>query len=89
MSTLSRDTSPDAERMQLELLRQMPPWRKMELVVQMTQLCYALALTGLRHRHPEASDDELHRLLADQSLGAELAARVYGPLPEEEDQGAT
>jgi hypothetical protein len=85
MSTLSRDTSPEAERIQIELLRQMPSWRKMALVTQLTQMSYALALTGLRNRHPEASQEELQRRLADQILGSELAARVYGPLPEEEE----
>jgi hypothetical protein len=84
MSTLSRDTDPQAERIQIELLREMPSWRKMELVTQLTEMWYALALSGLRHRHPEAGDNELHRRLADQILGSELAARVYPPLPEEE-----
>lgn len=84
MPTLSRDTTPEAERIQIGLLRQMPSWRKMELVNQLTQMSYALALTGLRHRHPEASDEELRRRLADHILGRELAACVYGPLPPEE-----
>ena len=82
MKTLSRDTHPDVERIQIELLRQMPSWRKLELASQMTQACRTLALAGLRHRHPEASAVELHRLLATQVLGSELAARVYGPPPE-------
>jgi hypothetical protein len=30
MQTRSSDTHPDAERVQLELLRRMPPWRKLE-----------------------------------------------------------
>lgn len=84
MPTLSRDTSPEAERIQIELLRQMPSWRKMELINQLTQMWYALALTGLRHRHPQASDEELQRRLADRMLGSDLAAQVYGPLLCEE-----
>jgi hypothetical protein len=82
MVTLSRDTHPDAERKQVELLRDMPSWRRLELAVQMTQTCYSLALAGLRHRHPEASAAELDPRLATQVLGAELAARVYGPWPD-------
>jgi hypothetical protein len=54
MGTLSRDTHPDAERRQIELLRRTPSWRGLELAVQMTQACYPLALTGLKHGHPEA-----------------------------------
>jgi hypothetical protein len=82
MSTLSRDTDPEAERIQIELLRQMPPWRKLQLIDQLTQTWYVLALTGLKQRYPRASDDELRRRLADLVLGSELAARVYGPLHE-------
>jgi hypothetical protein len=82
MGTLSRDTHPDAERKQIELLRQMPCWRRLELAVEMTQACYSLALARLRHRHPEASAAELDRRLAGLVLGAELATRTYGPGPD-------
>ena len=82
MKTLSQDTHPDAERKQIELLRQMPPWRRLDLAVQMTQTCHTLTLAGLRSRYPQASAQELHRRLAAQVLGAELASRAYGSLPE-------
>lgn len=85
MTTLSRDTAPHTERIQLELLRRMPPWRRLELVSQLTQMSYTLTLAGLRHRHPQASEQELHRRLAEQWLGSELATRVYGPLHQEEE----
>jgi hypothetical protein len=76
--TLSPDTSPDAERVQLQLLRQAPAWRKMEIVTQLNQTVRALMLEGLRQRYPNASPRELNRRLADLVLGPELAARVYG-----------
>jgi hypothetical protein len=82
MNTLSQDTHPDVERKQIELLRKIPPWQRLERANQMTLACHALALVGLRHRHPEASPHELRRRLADLTLGTELAARVYGQLPE-------
>ncbi|MEZ4518911.1 MAG: hypothetical protein R3C44_19530 [Chloroflexota bacterium] len=37
-----------------------------------------MALAGLRHRHPEATQEELRRLLADLLLGPELAAESTG-----------
>jgi hypothetical protein len=76
------DTSPAAERLQIELMRQAPSWRKAYLVGQMTETVRLLTLSGLRQRHPQATPAELWRLLADLWLGPELAARVYGPLPE-------
>jgi hypothetical protein len=86
MSTLFPDTHPEAERVQIELLRQAPAWRKLEMVGQLNQTVRTLALSGLRQRHPEATPQELRRRLADLLLGPNLAAQVYGPLrlPEQE-----
>ena len=57
--------------------------RKLELVGQLNAALQALLLSGLRQRHPQATSEELRRLLADLVLGPELAACVYGPRPEE------
>ncbi len=88
MSTLSSDTSPQAERVLIELLRQAPAWRKLEMVGQLNETVKILALTGLRQRYPHASPEELRRHLADLLLGPELALRIYGPLPELESTDA-
>ena len=82
MSTLSRDTNPKAERVQIELMRRAPAWRKIQMVAQLNETIKTLALSGLRQRHPVASDGELRRLLADLILGEALAMRVYGPTPK-------
>jgi hypothetical protein len=83
MSTLFSDTSPETERVLIALLRQAPPWRKLELMGQMNEMVRTLALSGLRQRHPQATPEELRRRLAGLLLGPELAARVYGPQPED------
>jgi len=84
MPTLSADTSPETERMLLQLMRETPPWRKMELMDQLNAMAREFALAGLRQRHPTASEQELRRRLADLLLGPELAAKVYGPLVMDE-----
>lgn len=83
MPTLAADTSPEIERLQLDLLRQMPPWRKLPLAGGMNRMVRTLALQGLRRLYPQASAADLERYLAEQRLGPVLAARVYGPLPSE------
>ena len=80
MTTLSPDTRPEAERVQINLLRQAPPWRKLHLLSQMNSTVRTFAMSGLRARHPHAAPGELCRRLADLCLGPELAARVHGPL---------
>ena len=84
MTVFSADTSPDIENIQIERLRQMPPWRKMALMAEMGQTVRTLALAGLRQRHPDDTPALRRRRLADLLLGPELATRVYGPLPEKD-----
>lgn len=82
--TLSRDTSPEAEAVQIEIYRRMPAWRKLEIMEEANRNTRELALAGLRMRHPDAGPDELFRRLMDLTLGEELAERVYGPLRADE-----
>ena len=84
MTTLSPDTHLEIERLQIELLRQMPSWRKMSLMAGMNQTVRTLALAGLRQRHPQDSPARRRRRLASLLLGPDLAATVYGALPEED-----
>jgi hypothetical protein len=83
MSTLFPDTRPKAEAVLIRLLREAPPWRKLEMVDQLNQSVKMLALAGLRQRYPNDGEDQLRRRLADLLLGDELALKVYGPLPED------
>jgi hypothetical protein len=80
MSALFPDTHPEAEQLLLEMLRQTPPWRKLEMLGQMNQAARTVALSGLRQRHPEAGPEELRRRLADLLLGSTVATQVYGSL---------
>lgn len=89
MATLSPDTIPPIEQMQVERLRRMPTWRKLALASEMAQAVRDLALAGLRQRYPDDSPTQRRRRLATLVLGAELAQRVYGPAPEETDAGRT
>ena len=79
------DTRPEAEAVLIGLLRQAPAWKKLHMVGQLNQTVRILALSGLRSRHPQASEAELRRRLADLLLGPELAAQVYGSLTKEEE----
>ena len=81
MRTQSPDTSPEAERVLIELLRQAPAWRRLQLADRMSSTVRSLSLAGLRARHPRASEAELRRRFADIHLGPKLAAKVYGPRP--------
>ena len=84
MSVLFSDTSAEAERVLIDLLRKAPIERKLEMLDQMNRGARELATMGLRARHPRATAAELRRRLAGLLLGPDLAERAYGPLPREE-----
>jgi len=78
MNTLSRDTSPEVERVYVELLRNAPVWRKVQQLNDVNRVLSALTIGALRRRNPQHSPGELRRQLAEQWLGATIATRVYG-----------
>ena len=81
MKTQSPDTSPEAERVLIERIRQTPLWRRLQLADQMSLTVRNLSIAGIKVRYPHATDQEVRRRFADIHLGPELAAKVYGPLP--------
>ena len=83
MQTLAEDTSPEAERILIELWREASGGRKFELVLDTTKALQEFLLAGLRERHPNESAQRLQRRFADLWLGPELAQRVYGEMPND------
>jgi hypothetical protein len=83
MKTLAEDTNAQTERVLIELWRQASPARKLAIVIDANRTARALALAGLRQRHPAESPARLRRRLADLWLGPELAAKAYGPFARE------
>ena len=78
MRTLSADTSPRAEKIQIEIIRRMPSWKRLAVVDDLNETVKAFAISGLKQRHPEASPGQIRHKLAELILGEELANKVYG-----------
>ncbi len=76
MRTVSEDTTPAVERMQLDILARLPAWRKAQLIVGMNTMLSILALGGIKERYPGAGGRELRYRLDEQRLGAEAAWRL-------------
>ena len=54
MKTQSADTSPEAERVRLALLRAASAARRLELVSALSRMVLQLSANGLRRTHPRA-----------------------------------
>ena len=77
---LSDDTSPAAERQQIEIWRRMHPGEKAGLIAAACRSVRTLALAGLRSRHPTANDREIIARFAAMTLGRPLAVKAYPDL---------
>jgi hypothetical protein len=84
MKTLSPDTTPEAEEVLLELLRQAPVWKRLQMVDQIHETLRLLVLADLRRWHPNADDDEMKRRLAARFLSREEVVAAYGWDPKAE-----
>ena len=77
---LSVDTTRDAERLQVMAWRSMSSVQRAQLVAGAARTVRAMALAGLRQRHPGVSESEIVTRFALLTLGRSLAHRVYPDL---------
>src|ERR1700722_17529758 len=74
------DTSPAANH---ELLRAMPPERRLEVAMGLTQTVRELALAGIHDRHPQADEHEMRVRLTVRLYGRAVAMRLFGAVPDD------
>jgi hypothetical protein len=68
----SRDTAPDAHRVQLEAYRQMGPARRVQLAIEMSERAREIAIEGTLARSPGMSREEARERVLRQILGDAL-----------------
>lgn len=85
MQPLSLDTSPEAQRVHFELLRNAGAGKKIKLTFDLIQTLRRLTLADLRRGYPHASEDELRRRLVARLLSREDVIRAYGFDPKAAD----
>jgi len=72
------DTTPEAERVWVELARAMPGPKKINQVFDLIESVRSFSMAGLRSRYPEASEDEIKKRLAALVFDRETVIEVYG-----------
>jgi len=71
------DTRPEAERIQLEIYEKMSPDRRLQISIDLAQTCRSLLREGVRHRHPEYTEEEVRLAVIRIQLGDTLYKNVY------------
>jgi hypothetical protein len=72
-----RDTSPEAWKVLIGLIREMTPEERLQRAIEHSAVVRAFVESGIRSRHPDASDREVFLIAARQRLGPALFEKVY------------
>lgn len=75
METRSRDTSPEMDEMQIELLRQAGPGRRLDMAVQLSQLTWNLARGAVDRAFPKETEDQRDLRFLSNIYGVDLAQK--------------
>lgn len=63
------DTSPEAAALQLQAYRELGPAGRLRIALELSDFTHALAVAGIRRRHPELSEPDARRKLAEMLYG--------------------
>lgn len=78
MKALSQDTTPHIQRKHYELMRTLSPERKLAMAFALTDATRQLVLGDLRHKFPEASEEEIRRRFIARVLPRQDVIRAFG-----------
>jgi hypothetical protein len=76
MRTQSMDTSPEAERVQIELLRKASPIKKFGIVRSLSQSLIQASRRNIQQLHPDITEEELRLIFIEMHYGKEIANRM-------------
>ena len=81
------DTSREAARMHVEVLRRLGIWRRAAMTFELSDVLRRVTEAGIRHRHPGYDDEMVQLALVRLWLGPELFRRIHPAV--EIDPGST
>jgi hypothetical protein len=73
-----RDTSPEAWKVWLDLMRKMTPEEKLQRTVEFSGMVRRFGEAGLRQAYLDAGEREIFLRAAQRQLGNELFQKVFG-----------
>lgn len=77
MDLRPRDTSPEAESVQLAVLRSLSGAQKVKICFELSEACREYTRSGIRSRHPEYSEQQVEMALRRMTLGDDLFRKAW------------
>lgn len=76
-STRPLDTSPEAERVQIEIFQKMAPARRLQLAVELAQTSRKLLSAGVRRRHSDYNEEQARLAVIRLTIPEKLFLAAY------------
>ncbi len=73
----SLDTSPEAEKIQIEIFRRMGPEKRLQSAALLSETCRTLLAEGIRKRHPTYSEEQVRLAVTRCLLPEDLFLKAY------------
>jgi hypothetical protein len=80
MRTQSMDTSPEAERVQIELIRKASPAKRFAIMEAWSQFLIEANKQSVRRNHPDLGEEEIGLIFVANNYGQALADRLRSDL---------
>jgi 16S rRNA U1498 N3-methylase RsmE len=80
MRTQSLDTSPEMERVQIDMLRKTSITKKFAMIEAWSRFITEAAKQGIRRDNPNASEEEVALMLVARQYGEPLAEKIRAEL---------
>ena len=81
LGSMEFDTAPVVAARYHALIGALSPRQRLARAEQLSRDVRTLAMSGLRHRHPDANEVEIRWRFAALCYGSVLAERTFGPFP--------
>ena len=72
------DTTADAERAQIEALRNMTTAERAEMTFKLCDNHREILIAGIKHRHPDYNQEQIVRALLSLTLDKQTLIEIYG-----------
>ena len=77
MNVIPLDTTIEAMKRQVEILRKVTPKRRMEMAFELSDFLRSIVQAGVKERHPDYNEQQIEKEVLRLMIGESLFKQIY------------
>ncbi len=77
MNVIPLDTTIEAMKRQVEILRKVTPERRMEMAFELSDFLRSIVQAGVKERHPDYNEQQIQKEVLRLMIGESLFKQIY------------